>query len=161
MTLASFQKLGSIGWAALAGIIALLGNIDLGAEGGLTAISAAVRRHPASGQIMVVEVDAASLARLHSWPWPRSFYADAIDRLTHAGARSIGFDIDFSATSDAKSDSALAAALRRAGGSVYLPTFRQRGAFGGDGWIDSLPIAPLREASFLAAVNVFPMPTAL
>lgn len=156
MKLAKLKRLASIGSAVLVGILALLSDTDMGLQSGLTTISAAVRRHPASGQVMVVEVDAASLARLHSWPWPRNFYADAIDRLTHAGVRSIGFDIDFSSTSDVKSDAALAAALRRAGGSVYLPTFRQQGAFGGEGWIDSLPIAPLRDASFLAAVNVFP-----
>lgn len=156
MILSRAKQLPSIAFAALVGTFVLLGNIDMGLEGKLTATSAALRRHAASGQVVLVEVDAASLARLHSWPWPRKLYADALDRLAVDGVRSVGFDIDFSAPSDAQSDRALAEALKRAGGSVYLPTFRQQGAFGGTNWIDSLPIPQLRDASFLAAVNVFP-----
>jgi EAL domain-containing protein (putative c-di-GMP-specific phosphodiesterase class I)/CHASE2 domain-containing sensor protein len=142
--------------AALLGLAALVSNIDLGLEQRLSGTRAALRHHAASGEIVLVEIDAASLARLHRWPWPRELYARALDRLTAAGVRSVGFDVDFSAPSEPAQDAAFAAALRRAGGSVYLPTFRQQSGFGGGGWIDSLPIPALRDASFLAAVNVFP-----
>src|SRR5690606_21209249 len=50
----------------------------------------------------------------------------------------------------------LAAALERAGGKVILPTFRQRAGGGRAGWIDAMPIAPLREHSIAAAVSILP-----
>ncbi len=40
----------------------------------------------ASGELIVVEIDAQSLDVLNSWPWPRSYYAEAIERLFAAGS---------------------------------------------------------------------------
>jgi EAL domain-containing protein (putative c-di-GMP-specific phosphodiesterase class I)/CHASE2 domain-containing sensor protein/GGDEF domain-containing protein len=137
-------------------LLALVSQVDLGFEERISAARAALRHQAASGEIVLVEIDAASLARLHSWPWPRTLYARALERLVAAHVRSVGFDVDFSAPSDAIADQAFALALKRAGGSVYLPTFRQQSGFGGGAWIDSIPIPALRDASFLAAVNVFP-----
>ncbi|MDO1742105.1 CHASE2 domain-containing protein, partial [Escherichia coli] len=69
------------------------------------------RAHPASGTILIVEIDAKSISELDHWPWSRGLYAQAIDRLHAAGARTIGFDIDFSSRSLPVEDQRLAAAL--------------------------------------------------
>ena len=41
----------------------------------------------ASGGLVVVEMDAASLAAIRRWPWDRAHYAKLVDELDAAGAR--------------------------------------------------------------------------
>lgn len=152
-----------IRWSALVvGLMLLFVVLVTGAGAGLETSARTMRDgwrvHRASGEVVVVEIDARSLSRLDHWPWPRSLYATAIDRLHADGARSIGFDVDFSARSQSSEDLRLAKALHKAGGSVILPTFRQRADAHSDGWIESLPIPMLRPLAFLAAVNVMPDP---
>ena len=125
-------------------------------ESGLRTVRDSVRSQAASGQLHVVEIDARSLAAVDRWPWPRAEHARVVDALRAAGARTIAFDVDFSAASNPVDDAAFAAALGRAGGAVVLPTFRQAAAAGTDAHIDSLPIAPLRQSAFLAAVSIQP-----
>ena len=79
----------------------------------------------ASGDIVLVAIDAASIEQIGVWPWPRQLHATLIDQLERAGASDIVFDVDFSSPSSPDGDRALAEALRRAGGSVVLPVFRQ------------------------------------
>src|SRR5687767_11850225 len=80
-----------------------------------------------SGELVVVAIDAHSLQEKPYWPWPRSLHAEIIDRLQTAGAKSIIFDVDFSAQSNSPAeDAALTAALARAGDIVTLPVFQQR-----------------------------------
>jgi EAL domain-containing protein (putative c-di-GMP-specific phosphodiesterase class I)/CHASE2 domain-containing sensor protein len=105
---------------------------------------------PASGQVHIVEIDARSIAAFNLWPWPRSIHATAIDRLRESKAALIAFDVDFSSPSEPAQDSALADALRRAGGSVILPTFRRESG------ADVAPLPQLASLSFLAAANVLP-----
>jgi EAL domain-containing protein (putative c-di-GMP-specific phosphodiesterase class I)/CHASE2 domain-containing sensor protein len=117
-----------------------------------------IRLHPASGQIGIVEIDARSLAKIGSWPSPRSVHAKAIRRLTAAGARSIAFDVDFSATSTPAEDAALAAALDNAGHSIILPTFDQRASSTSSDFVENLPAKPFEGKAFLGAVNIIPDP---
>jgi diguanylate cyclase len=114
------------------------------------------RSHQASGQIAVVEIDARSLKSISDWPWPRRVHADLVDKLRAAGARTIVFDVDLSATTNAADDNALAAALARSEGAVVLPTFRQPVSEGSNVFTENLPIAPLRANAFLGSVNVQP-----
>ncbi|MEM7177969.1 MAG: adenylate/guanylate cyclase domain-containing protein [Pseudomonadota bacterium] len=46
--------------------------------------------------VKLVMIDEESLAELGQWPWPRSYIAALVDRVTEAGAASIGFDVIFS-----------------------------------------------------------------
>jgi PAS domain S-box-containing protein len=87
-------------------------------------------QRPASGDLVVVEIDSASLAALGVWPWPRELHATVIDRLAAAGARGIALDIDFSSASTPAADAALADALARAGHRVVLPIFKQHASLG-------------------------------
>lgn len=115
-----------------------------------------VRPHAVSGKIAIVEIDAQSLNAIADWPWPRRHHATLIDQLRAAGATTIAFDVDFSARTNPVDDAALAAALKRAGGAVVLPTFRQPVSNGSTQFSENLPIAPLRAYAFLGSVNVQP-----
>jgi diguanylate cyclase (GGDEF)-like protein/PAS domain S-box-containing protein len=81
----------------------------------------------ASGDIVIVAIDAASIDKVGIWPWPRQLHADLLRRLQQAEVQDIALDIDFSTPSDAASDKNFAAALESTGGSVILPSFQQPG----------------------------------
>ncbi|MBV8687716.1 MAG: EAL domain-containing protein [Alphaproteobacteria bacterium] len=115
-----------------------------------------LRSHPASGEIAIVEIDGRSLQTLDRWPWPRGIHAQIVDRLHAGGARSIAFDVDFSARSTPAEDGKLEAALKRAGGSVSLPTMRQSSGSETSNILETQPIKPLRDNAFLSAVTVVP-----
>ncbi len=109
---------------------------------------------PASGNILLIAIDGASLKTYDRWPWPRDLYARLIDRLGQAGAESIAFDVDFSARSTPAADQRLAEAIERSPATIILPTFRQRDSNAPSGFIENLPLPELRRSAFLAAVNV-------
>ena len=102
------------------------------------------------------------MAEYRRWPWPREHYAAVVDRLNAAGARSITFDVDFSASSDPVSDKALADALARSSAEIILPTFSQAATFRNEGDVserrvlDALPIPALRGSAVLGSVSVLP-----
>jgi diguanylate cyclase (GGDEF)-like protein/PAS domain S-box-containing protein len=80
---------------------------------------------PASGDIVVVAIDASSIDRIGVWPWPRQLYAELIRQLQKADVQDIALDVDFSTPSDSSSDRNFAEALQSAGGSIVLPSFQQ------------------------------------
>ncbi|TAD81412.1 MAG: EAL domain-containing protein [Sphingomonadales bacterium] len=125
-------------------------------ENRLQEFSFALLSHEASGQVHIVEMDAASMAAIRRWPWPRDHYARVVSALDQAGVRSISFDVDFSSDGDAAGDRALADAIAAAKASVALPTFAQKAGFGDERQLDSLPIPILREHAHLASVSVLP-----
>lgn len=142
----------------LAGLAAMVTGIGAAFDRALDPVRFAFSERPASGQIVIVEIDADSLARIPTWPWPRRHYAAAVDRLREAGAASIVFDIDFSSASTPRDDATLAAAIDRARGLVVLPTFSQQARTGERRTIDALPVRSLREHAALASVNMVPDP---
>jgi EAL domain-containing protein (putative c-di-GMP-specific phosphodiesterase class I)/CHASE2 domain-containing sensor protein len=115
-----------------------------------------IRSHAASGEVHIVEIDAKSLSEISRWPLPRSVHGRAIERLHEAGARMIGFDVDFSAASSPDEDRALADALKRAGGGVALATFVQTKENTSSEYIENLPLKAFSDNAFLAGVNVQP-----
>lgn len=54
--------------------------------------------HPrkSSGQVIIVDIDEASLEHFGQWPWPRNIMADLVRSLTEKGAKVIVFDGVFS-----------------------------------------------------------------
>ncbi|MFT4936786.1 MAG: EAL domain-containing protein (putative c-di-GMP-specific phosphodiesterase class I) [Pseudoalteromonas distincta] len=113
-------------------------------------------QRPASQDLVLVEIDAASLERADVWPWDRDRYARALRNLDAAGARLVGFDVDFSAHSTAEMDQAFAAAIAEAPGAVILPTFvqpAQRSAPDAP-MVENAPLALFSSDSLLASVNV-------
>ena len=147
--------------ALLIAVAMALGGIGSGFDAGLQAMRDAVRTRPATGRLLLVEVDARSLAELDRWPWPRGLHASAIEALSRAGARMIAFDVDFTARSVASQDAALARAVERSPVPIVMPTFRQADSSTGRGEIENLPLPAIRRHAMLASVNIYADPDGL
>jgi diguanylate cyclase (GGDEF)-like protein/PAS domain S-box-containing protein len=120
-------------------------------------------KRQASGEIVVVAIDAPSIEKIGIWPWPRRLHAELLRKLEEAGARDIAFDVDFSTPSDPASDQQFVEALRSSGGSVVLPSFTQPGAISGNStalYINR-PLKPFSDHSWPALVNVAVEPDGL
>lgn len=51
---------------------------------------------PTTGQVAIVDLDDASLAKYGQWPWSRDLFAELLQKLANDGAGIIGLDIVFS-----------------------------------------------------------------
>lgn len=159
---AQFHSDGWLPGVVLIGALVLL--VSLGAmtgtfraaESRADGLAFSLLSREASGQVHVVEMDAASMAAIRRWPWSRAHHAEVVRRLDAAGVRSISFDVDFSSSGDAAGDAALAAAIKDARAPVALPTYAQAAGFADQRQLDSLPIPALREHAHLASVSVVP-----
>jgi len=137
------------GWGLIALATATLVSV-LAVSGALTALEnagadmrARVLMHEVPSDIVIVAIDAASLAALDHWPWPRRHHAKLVEEISRAAPDSVFMDIDFSSQSNALDDAVLEAALAKPRDyPLVLPTFFQR-ATGGDG--ELLVSKPLRR----------------
>lgn len=114
---------------------------------------------PPSPNIVIAGIDDNTLETYGRWAeWPRSLHAQAIDNLSQAGAKVIGFDVIFADSSP--DDETLAAAMAKAGSVVLATVGTQLVSQAGAGiTYDSflLPIAPLEQvASGIGHANVIP-----
>ncbi len=77
-----------------------------------------------SPEVVLVDIDDASLRRFGSWPLPRSVHARVLDVLTGCGVSVVGYDIVFRGASGGdngpEEDAALERAIRQSG-RVVLP----------------------------------------
>jgi adenylate cyclase len=110
---------------------------------------------------IIVSIDDASFIALKKrWPWPREFFARAIDIIAAGGARAIGLDVSLSdkGSSD-QEDRAISEAMKRAGTVVVpvkfgelrtgeitqtyldLPDAAFKGSYGGAGFVN-MPLDP-------------------
>src|SRR5690554_4696374 len=46
--------------------------------------------------LLILEIDSASIEAVGQWPWPRGVYEPVINSLGDAGIRSLMIDVDFS-----------------------------------------------------------------
>jgi adenylate cyclase len=88
--------------------------------------------------IVVVGIDDKTFNALdQQWPFPRHLHAEVIDRLREAGAKVIGYDVQFSEPTVPKEDNALILAVQRADGIVLSTTevdeHGEGNVFGGEG----------------------------
>jgi diguanylate cyclase (GGDEF)-like protein/PAS domain S-box-containing protein len=60
-----------------------------------------------SSHIVVLQADDRTIDRFHRWPLPRKVYADLVNHLTSAGAKTIAFDVLLTVPSDRPADDAL------------------------------------------------------
>lgn len=135
--------------------IVVLSGLSIGIQNMLTDQRFGWTPRAASGEIVLVAIDPKSIERIGVWPWPRSIHARLIETLEKAGAADIAFDVDFSTPSDAAADVAFAAALKAAGGSVVLPSFRQPIHAGKSGLLHiNRPLPEFAAQSWSAVVNV-------
>jgi EAL domain-containing protein (putative c-di-GMP-specific phosphodiesterase class I)/CHASE2 domain-containing sensor protein len=107
-------------WVAVAG--AVFGLLGLGqiVEDVLRTGRNSLHLHKASGDIVLVKVDDASLRKVGRWPWPRRYHAQLADELTKAGAKRVFFDVAFYGPSDPVDDQLLSKVIQRSG-RVVLP----------------------------------------
>ncbi|UFW47218.1 MULTISPECIES: EAL domain-containing protein [Bradyrhizobium] len=138
-------------------VIALAVVLSTGWHGALrnalTDLRFAWQSRPATGNVVVVAIDAPSIDQIGFWPWPRRLHAELLHRLEAAGAQDVAFDVDFSTPSDPASDAAFLTALREVGGSTILPSFKQPAPNGGTAHINR-PLKPFSNQSWPAVVNV-------
>lgn len=113
----------------------------------------------ATGDVVVIAIDAPSIEQIGVWPWPRRLHAQLLQRLDRAGINDVAFDVDFSTPSDIASDQAFVEALRAAGGSTVLPAFKQPGADGLTYY--NRPLPQFRDQAWTAVVNVAVEPDGL
>ena len=156
----------SLRCAALLALVVAIGfaasnGYFMPAENSLREASLSLSPKRASGQLHVIEMDAASIEAIREWPWSREHYARIVDRLDAAGVRSIGFDVDFSSQSNEAADARFAEAVVNSSAQVILPTFAQNSSFRSARVLDSLPIEQLRQHAQLASVSIAPDPDGL
>jgi CHASE2 domain-containing sensor protein len=112
LLIAAVVAAAAVGGAAASGALGALEDDALDAR---FALRAAER----PDDIVVVAVDDATFSDLGlQWPFPRSIFADATDRLQAAGAREIVLDVQFTEETEPEEDLALFDAVDRAGGAV-------------------------------------------
>ncbi len=110
---------------------------------------------PASGNLVYLAIDKQTLDDVGRWPWPRSIYAELLDKLSRIGVDDIFIDIDFSTPSTASEDARLSKALSDAGGGVVLPVFKQhRSADAGGPAVVTQPLGSFADNAWLAFANV-------
>ncbi|MEM5313754.1 CHASE2 domain-containing protein [Paraburkholderia sp. JHI869] len=100
------------------------------------------RSLPVSPDIVLVEIDNASVAALGRWPWPREVHARLVDQLAKAGAAAVVYDVLF--TESSPDDAHFAQALRAR--ASFLPILLTPAD--DTGHRDAvLPVAPLAQAA--------------
>ena len=139
--------------------IALLTNWPGALRNILVDLRFAWQSRAATGDVVVIAIDAPSIEQIGVWPWPRRLHAELLERLDAAGINDIAFDVDFSTPSDPASDRAFADALRVAGGSTVLPAFKQPGANGGTYF--NRPLPQFGTQAWTTVVNVAVEPDGL
>ena len=107
------QRLKLLLWPLVAAL--LFGLIGFGEplEDMLRIMRNKLHPHPVSGDIVLVQVDEASLRAIDNWPWPRATQARIIDEVHRLGAKRLVMDIVYTGPSQPKDDAAFAAALAR------------------------------------------------
>lgn len=78
-------------------------------------------REWSGSDVVIIDIDEASIERLGQWPWPRTVVAELTDKLGELGAAAIVFDVVFSEP-DRTSPVRAVDDLRKAGAKVSLPS---------------------------------------
>ena len=95
--------------------------------------------------IVLVGIDAHSLADLRQWPWPRRYHARLLETIAAAEPRRVFVDVDFSAHTNAQDDAALESALAGFDRSqIVLPAFFQPDPVVAGKFIYTTPLERLR-----------------
>ena len=146
------------GFIAVVMIALTLSGVLEPLERGLLSMRFLADQRDASGDVVVVQIDAQTIRDLGVWPFPRADHATVIDQLREAGAGAIAFDVELTASQDDADNESLVAALQRAGGQVVLPSFIQLASAGQDTnhVIRTEPAEMFSRHGWLANVNVYP-----
>lgn len=120
-------------------------------------VGVSMLRHEVASDIVIVGIDAKSLAELDEWPWPRRHHAELIETLASAAPRRLFLDIDFSSRSVAEDDERLRTALAAwPGADPVLPAFRQQQSSSVEQTLYTVPMEMLQPHVSIASVNLLP-----
>jgi len=123
-------------------------------ENAATDARARLMTHEVRSDIVIVGIDAASLAELNEWPWPRHHHADLVNQLARASPASVFLDIDFSSQTRSLEDAALEGALAKPRDfPVLLPTYFQNASGTDSALVVSKPLRRFARRTELAVVN--------
>jgi diguanylate cyclase (GGDEF)-like protein/PAS domain S-box-containing protein len=156
-------KLRQLAWpAAVLAIFA--GTYFLYAAGRLSRLDnivadarASVLRHERASDIVIVGIDADSLAALNEWPWPRRHHARLLQMLKPAAPRSLFIDIEFGSPSTPDDDALLERALAEWQGTpVYLATHFQARSMADSELTVTRPLQRFAAHAELASVTLEP-----
>ncbi|HEY6758193.1 MAG TPA: HD domain-containing phosphohydrolase [Baekduia sp.] len=116
----------------LAGVLAAIAGTAMWSAHGArsledTTVALRFRVRPAHPpkDVVVVGIDAETFsdyARVHSWPYPRSWHAQVIDDLRRLGARKVIYDVQFTEATRPAEDLALYDAIGRFPGTILATT---------------------------------------
>ena len=107
--------------------------------------------------IVLVGIDARSLADLRQWPWPRRYHARLLETIAAAQPRRVFVDVDFSAHTSAEDDDLLEASLQQFEPSqIVLPAFFQPDEGVAGKMVYTRPLERLRRHATLGGVNFRP-----
>ena len=107
--------------------------------------------------IVLVGIDARSLADLQQWPWPRRYHARMLENIAAAEPRRVFVDVDFSSHTSGEDDGLLEAALQQFEPSqIVLPAFFQPDQAVPGKMIYTRPLDNLRGYATLGGVNFRP-----
>jgi signal transduction histidine kinase len=141
-------------WLAIA--LATAAGLFAGVQDRLTDFGFSVVERPASGEIVIVQIDAKSLAGIDEWPWPRGRHAELVERLANAGAEMIALDVSFSSPSANQEDERLASTIAKFAGRVVLPSFVQHATPGvGSQLSETNPLPMFRDGALIGNANIF------
>ena len=154
------RQFRSVGLVLALVVVALLGRLtDLTGflDRALSDVRSGIVSHDVGGDLVLVDIDARSLATLGVWPWPRSLHGRLVTEAARLGAARLAFDVDFSSRSPSETeDQAFASALAATRMEIFLAAFAQSAGGESGGKIVSLPIASLSEHTWPAAVSARP-----
>lgn len=90
------------------------------------------------GEIVIVAIDDASIARFGRFPWPRALTAQALDKISAANPKVIGLDVLYSDATTESDDAALAQAIKNSGKVVVAAQLASIAANRAE-WLRPLP----------------------
>lgn len=151
------------GWWTIALAVFALAAL-LRATGQLTSLEnhagdarARLLRHEVASDVVIVGIDARSLAALSEWPWPRRHHARLLEQLARSAPRQVFLDIDFSSASNPQDDALLEAALAAWRATpVVLPAFVQPATGADSALVLTRPLERFARHAALVSVNRHP-----
>lgn len=113
---------------------------------------------PASQELVIIEIDDASIDYFETWPWPRSRFAEFLYKLEEAGPKLVAFDVDFGTKSNLIDDQIFSDALKNVSFPVVLSAASRLSSKVNNFQMlqvkEAVPIDSFTKYSLLANVNI-------
>jgi CHASE2 domain-containing sensor protein/signal transduction histidine kinase len=113
--LIEWTVIGCLGIAVI--LLSSLGRLSASVDQLVYDRLSSLRAQPLLPDIVVIEIDNASVAQLGRWPWPRSVHAKLLEQLARAGPAAVIYDVLFTEANAEDAQLARAIALS----PTYLP----------------------------------------